>query len=161
MSTVTLQPVDENLLPRLLDVAVADTDAEEVMPHVPGPRGWTPVRREAFTDRHLAETTYAVLVDGAIAGAVRLAPAEAPGAVEAAIWLARSARGQGHSTVALHLLVEEARHQGLSAIIVETTASNAAAVGALRTSGAKLWEDPETGAVHATLRVGDSVGRSH
>ena len=158
MSTVTLQPLDDELLARLLDVAVAGADAEEVMPPVPGPRGWNPERHAAFRAHHLAATTYAVLVDGALAGAVRLTPAEAPGAAKAAIWLARSVRGHGHSTAALHLLVEEARNQGLSAIILETTASNAPAVGTLRTLGAKLWEDPESGAVHATLRVGDSVG---
>jgi predicted acetyltransferase len=73
------------------------------------------------------------------------------------MWLARSARGKGHGTEALHLLVEEARSQGVTALIVETTMSNAAAVGALRTLGAKLWEDPESGAVHATLRVSDWI----
>ncbi len=157
MSTVTLRPLDDELLPGLLHVAIADADADEVMPHVPGPPGWTSARQAAFQDHLTSATTYVILLDGHIAGAVRLAPAEAPGAVEAGIWLARSARGHGHSTQALHLLTEEARAQGLSAIIVETNASNAPAVGTLRTLGAKLWEDPETGAVHATLRVGDAL----
>jgi RimJ/RimL family protein N-acetyltransferase len=160
MSTVTLRPVDDDLLPRLLDVAVADTDPDEVMPPVPGPSGWTAERRTAFRDHHRSpdEATYAVLVDGHVVGAARLAPAGAPGAVEAGIWLARSARGHGYGIEALHLLIEEARAQGTTALIAETEASNVSAVGTLRTLGAKLWEDPESGAVHATLRVGDSVG---
>jgi RimJ/RimL family protein N-acetyltransferase len=160
MSTVMLQPVDEDLLPRLLDVAVAEAEPDEVMPPVPGPPGWTDERRAAFGDYHRSndETTYTVMVDGAIVGAARLAPAEAPGAVEVGIWLGRSVRGKGYSTEALRLLIDEARARGTSALIAETTASNLPAVGALRTHGAKLWEDPETGAVHATLRVGDSVG---
>lgn len=160
MSTVTLQPVDEDLLTRLLDVAAADADADEVMPPVPGPPGWTAERRAAFRDHHRSpgSASYAVLVAGEVVGATRLSPAEAPGAVEAGIWLRRSARGKGYSTEALRLMIEEARAQGTTALIVETHASNLPAIGALRTLGAKLWEDPETGAVHATLRVGDSVG---
>lgn len=157
MSTVTLQPIDENLVPRLLDVAVADTDPDEVMPAVPGPPGWSDARRAAFVDHHRPDdgSTYAVLVDGALAGAARLAPAEAPGAVQAGIWLRRSVRGKGFSTEALRLLIDEARAQGASALVAETTAANTAAVAALRTLGVTLWEDPDSGAVHATLRVGD------
>lgn len=160
MSTVTLRPVDDELLPRLLDVAVAETDPDEVLPPVPGPSGWTEERRAAFRDRYRppGETAYAVLVDDHVIGAARLAPTEAPGAVEADIWLARPARGHGYGIEALHLLIAEARAQGTTALIAETEASNIPAVGTLRTLGAKLWEDPESGAVHATLRVGDSVG---
>lgn len=163
MSTVTLRPVEEELLPMLVDAAVSDADADEVMPHVTGPPGWTDERRAAFGDylRSGDEKRYAVAVDGEVVGAVRLAPAEAPGAVTAGIWLGRSARGKGYGTQALHLLIEEARAQGVSAVIAETTTSNPAAVGALRALGAKLWEDRETGSVHATLRVGDAVGHRH
>jgi RimJ/RimL family protein N-acetyltransferase len=159
MSTVKLRPVDEDLLPRLLDVAASGADPLEVMPPVPGPPGWTPERRAAFTDyyRSAAGIPYAIVAGDEIVGATRLTPAEAPGAAEIGIWLARSARGEGHSVEALHLLIEEARAKGTSALIAETNTANPAAVGALRTLGAKLWEDPESGAVHATLRVGDSI----
>ena len=163
MSTVTLQPVDEKLMPRLLDVAVADADPDEVMPPVPGPSGWTDARRAAFRDYHRPadEATYVVMIDGEIAGAARLVPVEAPGAVEVDIWLGRMARGKGYSTEALRLLIDEARARGVTALIAETTASNLPAVGTLRTLGAKLWEDPDSGAVHATLRVGDSNGQEN
>ncbi|MDN3357492.1 GNAT family N-acetyltransferase [Actinomadura sp. DC4] len=157
MSTVKLRPIDEELLPRLLDVAVAGADPEEVMPTVPGPSGWTPERRTAFGDHYSSAPAYAIEANEQIVGATRLTPAEAPGAAEVGIWLARPARGKGHGTEALHLLVEEARSRGVTALIAETTTSNEAAVGALRTLGAKLWEDPESGAVHATLRVGDWI----
>ena len=158
MSTVTLQPVDENLLPRLLDLAVADADPNEVMPPEPGSSRWTDARRAAFTDYYRPGDgrVYAVLIDGRIAGAARLSPAEAPGVVEAGLWLSRSERGKGHGTAALSLLVDEARAHGASALIAQTEASNSPAVAALRTLGAMLWEDPETGAVHATLRVGEA-----
>ena len=157
MSTVMLRSVDETLLPRLLDLAVNEADPDEVMPPTPGPRGWTPERQAALPDHLRVPGTYAILVDGEPAGVADLSPAEAPGAAEVGIWLARNARGEGHGTQALHQLIEEARSQGLTALIAETTVANPAAVGALKALGAKLWEDPETGAIHATLRVGDSV----
>ena len=158
MSTaVKLRPVDEAMLPLLLEVATSGADPLEVMPPVPGPPGWTPERRAAFTDYYRSEAAYAIVTGDEIVGATRLTPAEAPGAAEIGIWLARSARGEGHSVEALHLLIEEARAQGTTALIAETNTANPAALGALRTVGAKLWEDPESGAVHATLRVGDSI----
>jgi RimJ/RimL family protein N-acetyltransferase len=159
MNTVTLRPIDEELLPRTLDVAVTGADPEEVMPEVPGPPGWTPERRAAYLDFHHAHpgTCYAIQTGGDLIGVARITPAEAPGAAEIGIWLARTARGHGHGVEALHLLIEEARAQGVNALIAETHTANAAAMGALRTVGAKLWEDPDSGAVHATLRVGDAV----
>lgn len=158
MSTVTLRPIEPELLPRLLDVAVAGADPDEVMPPVPGPPGWTPERRAAFADHHRGPgTSYAILVGGELVGAARLAPAEAPGAAEAGVWLTRTARGKGYGVDAMHLLIEEARAQGTTALIVETNTANRAGVGLLRTLGAKLWEDPDSGAVHATMRVGDSI----
>jgi RimJ/RimL family protein N-acetyltransferase len=157
MSTVKLRPIDDKLLPRLLDVAVAGAAPDEVMPTAPGSSGWTPEHRTAFGDYYGSGPAYAILADDELLGATRLTPAQAPGAAKAGIWLARSARGKGHGTEALHLLVEEARSQGVTALIVETTTSNPAAMGALRALGAKLWEDTESGAVHATLRVGDWI----
>jgi RimJ/RimL family protein N-acetyltransferase len=158
-STVTLRPIDETLLPQLLDLAATEATPDEAMPPTPGPSGWTEERRAALKDHLQTEDTYAILVDGKPSGAARLTPAEAPGASEVGIWLARSARGAGHGTQALHQLVEEARSHGLKALIAETTTANEPAVGALRALGAKLWEDPETGAIHATLRVGESIER--
>ena len=158
MSTVTLQPIDDDLLPRLLDVAVTDADPAEVMPPVSGPPGWTAARRTAFAGHHAPADgrAYAVIIDGLLAGAARLTPAGAPGAVEAGIWLRRSVRGKGLGTEAMRLLIDEARAAGASAIVAETNAANVPAAGLLRTLGATLWEDPDSGAVHAALRVGES-----
>jgi RimJ/RimL family protein N-acetyltransferase len=158
MSTVTLQPVDDHLLPRLLELAVTDTDPQEVMPGEPAEPGWTAERRAAFENLHrpAGGAAYAVLVEGRPVGAARIIPAEAPRALEAYVWLARSARGRGYSTEALCLLIDEARAHGASAIIAETRISNKAAVSMLRSLGATLWEDRTTGSAHATLRVGES-----
>lgn len=156
MSTLTLRPADDALLERLLDLAVAQTEPHEIMPVVPeGPSGWSEKRRAAFRDLH-RRSAYAIALDEEIIGAVRFVPAEAPGAVEAAIWLARSHRGKGHGTEAGHLAIDRARATGVVALIAETTASNVPAVGILRSLGAKLWEDTGSGAVHATLRVGET-----
>jgi RimJ/RimL family protein N-acetyltransferase len=157
MSTVTLRPVDETLLPRLFDLATTEATPDETMPPAPGSQGWTEERRAELKNHLRRKGTFAILVDGEPAGVARLTPAQAPGAAKVAIWLARSARGAGHGTQGLHQLIEEARSQGLSALIAETTTSNEPAVGALRAVGAKLWEDPDTGAIHATLRVADSL----
>jgi RimJ/RimL family protein N-acetyltransferase len=155
MSTLTLRPVDGAILERLLDLAVAQTDPDETMPAVPGPPGWTEARRAEFRDRH-RRSAQAILLDEEVIGAVRFVPAEAPGAVQAAIWLARSVRGKGYGTEAGRLSIDEARANGVTALIAETTTSNAPSIGILRSLGAKLWEDPDTGAVHATLRVGET-----
>ncbi|MEV5753423.1 GNAT family N-acetyltransferase [Actinoallomurus sp. NPDC052308] len=157
MSTVTLQPVDDNLLPRLLELAVADADPHEVMPGEPGAPGWTDARRAAFAEIHrpAGGAAYAVLVDGRLVGGARFTRAEAPRAVQAHVWLARSARGKGYSREAFCLLIDEARAHGASAIIAETHVSNTAAVSMLRSLGTMLWEDRDTGSVHGTLRVGE------
>lgn len=153
MSSLTLRPVDNALLERLLDLAVAQTEPDETVPGTGGP--WTEARRAEFRDGH-RHSAYAILLDDEIIGAVRFVPAEAPGAVQAAIWLARSHRGKGHGTEAGHLSIDEARANGVIALVAETTTSNVPAIGILRSLGAKLWEDPKTGAVHATLRVGET-----
>jgi RimJ/RimL family protein N-acetyltransferase len=155
MSTLTLRPIDDALLERLVDLAVAQTEPDETMPAVPGPPGWTEARRAAFRDRH-RRSAHAILLDEDVIGAVRFVPAEAPGAVQAAIWLARTARGKGYGTEAGRLSIDEARANGVTALIAETTAANAPSIGILRSLGAKLWEDPDTGAVHATLRIGET-----
>lgn len=158
MSTVTLQPVDENLLPGLLELAVTDTDPYEVVSGESEAPGWTTERRAAFQETHrpAGGAAYAVLVDGRPVGGARITPAEAPGALQAYVWLARSARGKGYSTKAFCLLIDEARAHGASAIIAETGISNLPAVCMLRSLGATVWEDPDTGSAHATLRVGES-----
>jgi RimJ/RimL family protein N-acetyltransferase len=155
MSTLTLRPIDEALRERLLDVAVAQAEPGEVLPETPGASGWTQECRAAFREHH-RRTARAILLDEELIGAVRFVPAQAPGAVQAAIWLARTVRGKGYGTEAGRLAIDDARANGVTALIAETTTANTAAVGVLRDLGAKLWEDPETGAIHATLRVGET-----
>ncbi|WP_224389333.1 GNAT family N-acetyltransferase [Pseudonocardia sp. ICBG1293] len=152
-----LRRLDEPLLAALCDAAADGADPLEVMPPVPGPPGWTPRRRAAFLafhrERSVAaaepmERTWAVVVDGAVAGAARLEPVG--GGEEAGIWLARSWRGRGVGGAVLRMLVDRAD----GPVVAETTADNTAAVAALHGLGAGVTVDG--GAVHARM---DRAGR--
>jgi RimJ/RimL family protein N-acetyltransferase len=144
---VALAVVDEDTLAALLEAAVADAVPEDVMAPVPGPPGWTAARRAAFAAYHRAcrtgldgpqrQVTWAVVADGAVVGAARLASV-APGTLEAGVWLGRSVRGRGIGTALVPLLVAEARALGAAMLVAETTAGNAGALAALRRNGARL-----------------------
>ncbi|MEJ8280485.1 GNAT family N-acetyltransferase [Pseudonocardia spirodelae] len=149
---LALRRLDELLLAALCDAAVAGADPDEVMPPVPGPPGWTARRRSAFLAFHRersvataapVETTWAVLVDGAVAGAARLEPV--PGGTEAGLWLVRGQRGRGVGSAVLTML----RHRAAGPLLAETTTGNAAATAVLRRAGAVTAVDGD--AVHATL----------
>ncbi|MCZ7415382.1 MULTISPECIES: GNAT family N-acetyltransferase [unclassified Streptomyces] len=161
---VILRRLDETLLSALLEAAVADADPVEVMPPVPGPPGWTAERRAAFLRFHRSrsrglaaapvETTYAVLVGWRVVGAARLCPESpkppeppgpvpepgasgAPGAVEAGVWLGRSARGAGVGRAVLAGLTAEARAAGFAELVAHTTPDNAGARRLLEGCGAR------------------------
>lgn len=74
------------------------------------------------------------------------------GTAETGMWLGRTARGKGAGTRVLRALLAEAARQGVRAVIAETTADNAAAIGVLRRCGAVL--ERRSDAVHARIRVG-------
>ncbi|NGO68444.1 GNAT family N-acetyltransferase [Streptomyces sp. SB3404] len=150
-----LRRVTEENLEALLAVAVDDAEPEEVMPPVPGPPGWTGERRDAFRAWHrarlpglegpLGEAAYAVVDGGRVAGSARLArPGGRPGTLETGLWLGRSHRGRGIGTAVLGLLLDEATAAGAHRVIADTTAGNAAAIGALRRGGARLTAAGDT-----------------
>jgi RimJ/RimL family protein N-acetyltransferase len=156
---VALAAVDEDVLDALLATAVADAEPDDVMAPVPGPPGWTEARRAAFAAYHRAcrtgihgpqrQATWAVVADGAVVGAARLART-GPGTLEAGVWLGRSSRGRGIGTALLPLLVAEARALGATTLVAETTAGNAGALAALRRNGAVLTAG-EGDRVHAEV----------
>ncbi|MFD9950223.1 GNAT family N-acetyltransferase [Nonomuraea sp. NPDC059023] len=136
MPEIELHALDEELLSRLLDAAVKDADPVEVMPPLEGPAGWTSERRAAFVRFHRTrslssnpvETTYAIVVDGTVVGAARLARLDdAEHVVEAGIWLGRSHRGEGTGTVVIKKLAALARNAGARRLFASTTADNAPA----------------------------------
>ena len=156
---MTIEPIDETMLDSLLHVAVTDADPDDVMPPIDGPPGWTVARQEAFRRYHCdrasglqganRELGYAVVADGAVVGAARLARQD-DGRFEVGVWLGRSARGRGVGTALIGLLLERARDLG-GTVVAETTASNAGALAILRRHGARLSPPDGDGSVHAEL----------
>ncbi|MFC0008055.1 GNAT family N-acetyltransferase [Micromonospora siamensis] len=146
--SVRLEPVDEQNLEPLLSVAVAEAEPADVMPPVEAPAGWSQARRDAFRDFHRASfggldgptrtLMFAVVAGGEVVGMVRMTRCDAPGVVEAGMWLGRSARGQGLGAAALRELLNRAAAAGMRTVVAETAPDNAGAVSVLRKCGAKL-----------------------
>ncbi|MGW3996641.1 N-acetyltransferase family protein [Amycolatopsis sp. NPDC004772] len=156
---ITLTPLDEPALARLLDAAVAGADPLEVMPPVDDVPGWTPARRAAFLAFHrgrsldaatAVERTWVVDVDGAAVGAARL---ERHGdAVEAGLWLSRAVRGRGIGREVTGLLLAEARASGAAKFVASTTAGNHGARALLAGTGAALTTEGDEVAAELRLR---------
>jgi RimJ/RimL family protein N-acetyltransferase len=159
MTEATLIPLDEPALARLLDAAVAGAAPPEVMPPVDGPPGWTAERRAAFLEFHrgrslrpqtAVERTWVVDIDGVAVGAARL---ERHGdAVEAGLWLSRSARGRGIGKQVTASLLAEARASGAGRFTASTTAGNDAARALLGGVGASLTAEGDEVAAELPLR---------
>jgi len=147
---VTLVFVGEAMLERLLELAQQDAAADDVTPPLGNGPGWNTERRAWFRAYHRAaaagldgpagEKSWAVLCDGRPAGSVRL-KRTAGATAETGIWLGRSFRGSGVATVALALVLAEARRAGLSRVVASTTAGNVGAVRLLTAAGAHLTHD--------------------
>lgn len=139
-------PVGEDVLARLLHVAVIDADPDEVTPALDASGSWTARRRAWLLDYHrarrpglagpCAEATWAVLHGAEVVGAVRLHATGAPGTVELGIWLGRSSRGQGVGPRAVARAVETARAAGATVLLARTTTGNRAARALLASLGA-------------------------
>ncbi|GIF76275.1 GNAT family N-acetyltransferase [Asanoa siamensis] len=159
MLDVQLTPLDDALTERLLAVAVADADPTEVTPPVDGPPGWTRERRDFFRAFHqerqgglagpLRTVMYAITTEDRLVGMIRLT-IEGDEA-ETGMWLARTARGQGVATQALHRLLYEARRAGARTVEADTTPGNHPALATLRGAGAVLEANPDK--VYARLEL--------
>jgi RimJ/RimL family protein N-acetyltransferase len=160
---VDLVAIDEEMLERLTEVAVADAEPGEVMPPVSGPDRWTPSHVGAFRAFHRdrraglcgpwREATFAVWVEGRVVGSARLASTGVSGVLEVGLWLARSARGRGIGTAVLPALVEAARHAGATTVVAETIATNQSAVAALRRNNFLLADEADSNGIHAQLAL--------
>lgn len=160
---VGLAPVDEQILQRLTAVATSDADAEEVTPPLTPGGTWTPRRVAWFEEYHRSrrtgldgtagEATWAILRDGDPVGAGRLQLTESEGELEIGIWLARTTRGTGVAKEALWHLLNEARSRGAHLVRANTTASNAASQGLLRSVDFEFADPGPDGHVRAALRI--------
>ena len=154
---VALLDITEAVLERLLAVALADADADEVTPPLGGSPGWNADRVRWFLDYHRAaaaglegaarEKTWAVTAGGAPAGAVRLKVVSSPGTagsslvLETGIWLRRSLRGRGIGREAVRLVTLQAAAAGAAVLTADTATANAAARSLLAGPGATLADD--------------------
>jgi RimJ/RimL family protein N-acetyltransferase len=142
---VLLRPVDEATLTRLVGAALADAAPDEVTPPLTPGGNWTPERirwlerfhvdRRAGLDGPAGEATWAVDVDGAVVGGVRLKRTARPGVLETGVWLTRGARGRGVGSRALAAVLDEAAALGAHEVGAETTRGNEPALAVLRALG--------------------------
>lgn len=164
---VDLAPVDDDVLERLVSVATTDASAHEVTPPLTPGDTWSSLRvdwlRRFHRDRRTGvsgpagEATWAVMADDHVVGSVRLKRTEDADALEAGIWLSRSARGHGIGRAALEAAVQEATALGAATVIAETTASNLSALGVLQNLGFATGSADATGHVRAVLHIDDSA----
>lgn len=160
---VSLCPLDEPTLARLVAAAVAGADPSEVIPPVPGSVGWDAAARDRLRAMHrdarsgldgpAGEETHAVVLAGEPVGAIRL-KGVAGGAMETGLWLTRAARGRGAGTAALRAIVERAHSLGAESVVADTTAENLAAQKALWRMGFDLDPPDAAGRVAARLSLG-------
>jgi RimJ/RimL family protein N-acetyltransferase len=158
---VSLVDVGEDVLERLLPVAVRDADADEVTPPLGSTAGWNSERITWFREYHRASTgldgparqkSWAISYAGALAGSIRL-KRTGPGTLETGIWLARSCRGLGIGQEALRQVRAHAAASGAVRLEACTTARNPAALALLRGSGAELVYEAASEAPHASVRA--------
>lgn len=127
---ILLRRLDDQGLERLLGLAVADADPDDVMPP-----GWTVDRPDEFREfyRGFQADAYEIVEDDRTVGMARLTAEGRTG-----MWLARFARGSGIGLAALRRVVEEAPRRNVRTIVADTTTDNVAAVTILRRAGAAL-----------------------
>ncbi|GMA39291.1 GNAT family N-acetyltransferase [Mobilicoccus caccae] len=156
---VSLVAVQEDVLAKLVAVAVSDACADEVTaPMTPG-EAWTAERVAWLEDYHRAcragldspvgEATWAVIHEGAPVGAVRLKRTDEPSTLETGIWLAQNVRGQRLAEAALTLVLARARACGAASVRAETSATNTPARALLDRLGFVSAEPDRNGRVSA------------
>ncbi|MGF9647036.1 GNAT family N-acetyltransferase [Pseudarthrobacter oxydans] len=159
---VSLVDVDEAVLEQLLELAKRDASPDEVAPPLGGP-GWNLERTAWFYSYHRAaahgldgdagEKSWGILVDGSLAGSIRLRRVDSGNGVAAAdtgIWLGRSFRSRGVGTAALRLVLDEARNAGIAEVTARTLTGNLGAQRVLASAGAVLTPDDD-GTVSAVV----------
>ena len=162
--SVSLVPVDEDVLAELVAVATSAATAGEVTPPLTPGDDWTPARiswmenfhrqRREGLDGPAREATWAVVVGGSVVGAVRLKALSEPHALETGIWLARYDRGKGCGRQAVAAVLKHAAAAEAHEVLAETTSANKAAQGLLRSLGFALVAT-EDGRVRGRPNLGE------
>lgn len=145
---VELVDVDERVLALLVEAATTDATADEVTPPITDGCAWTPERTSWLREFHrcrraglagpAGEATWAVLVDGAVSGQIRLKRLTPDGVAEIGLWLRRGVRGRGVGTQVVAATLPSAAAAGFRVIHAETTTSNVGARRLLERCGFEL-----------------------
>lgn len=156
-----LVEIDDQVLALLVGAATEGAAPDEVTPPLTPGTAWTPERiawlhdfhrdRRAGLDGAAQEATWAVVVDGAVVGSVRLRRTENSDALEVGAWLIRDVRGRGLGRDIIAEVMAQAEALGAARVQADTTTDNAAALAVLRDLGFTLIQDSRSDEVHAEL----------
>lgn len=167
---VELVDVDERVLTRLVAAAATGAEPDEVTPVVGDAVGWSAERvawlvqyhrsRRAGVAGPLHEATWAVVLDGAVVGSVRLARTGSPGRLETGVWLVREVRGRGAGRAALSAVLDRAAALGAQEVLAVTTAGNTASRALLSALGFNLTRPggrDQQDRVHGTVSMASRI----
>ena len=164
IASVALVAVDDTVLAQLVHAATTDAVADEVTPPLTAGSAWTSARVAWLRDFHrvrraglagpAGEATWAVVVDEAVVGSVRLKRIEGSGVLETGIWLTRGARGRGVGRAAMVAALRQAATLGATEVWADTTVANAGALAVLRRCGFALTTADNGHDVRAQLLLG-------
>lgn len=158
---VALVDVSEDVLERLLLVAIKDADADEVTPPLGNAAGWNSERISWFREYHHAasgldgpaqQKSWAISCQGEPVGSIRLRW-NGPGTLETGVWLARGFRGRGIGSEALRLVKAQATAAGAAVLEADTTAGNVNALALLRSAGAELVPGKSSGGAPVPVKA--------
>lgn len=160
---MVLVEVDDEVLARLVRAATEGAAPDEVTPPLTPGQTWTPERvawlrafhrdRRAGIDGAAAEVTWAVVLEEAVVGSVRLRRTEEPDALELGVWLTRDVRGRGLGRSIMAQVVEQAKALGAVRLQADTTSGNAPALAVLRELGFTVTPGGGSHEVHADLAL--------
>lgn len=153
MKGVELLQLDQEIIERVVQVAVQDAAPTEVMPSQSDSWTWgTQNAYGEFLSQRLAgfdgphqELTWVILYRGDVTGVLRL-ERKPDGSHEFGAWLGRSWRSRGIGRAVLGMLRDMAPDLGVRRLTAETTADNRAALALLRDHEAIVLprEEPRT-----------------
>lgn len=156
-----LVAVRDAVLEQLVQAATSDASADDVTPPLTAGEAWTAVRvgwlrdfhrdRRAGLDGTTGEATWAVVLNEAVVGSVRLKRTEEPDELETGIWLTRRARGRGLGRAVMVAALQQAAALGAVRVRADTTAGNAAALAVLSHLGFTISRGDDSQDVHALI----------
>lgn len=160
---VRLAPVDDDVLERMVQAALADASANELTPPLTPGEEWTDERIEWLRSFHRSrrsgldgperELTWAVLAGQAVVGAARLKRVAESASAEVGLWLTQAARGRRIGRRAVQAVLDEARARGVTAVRADTTAGNGPALAVLASLGFDCTPVDEGGVIIAWLAL--------